>query len=522
MHPPDLPEGKDIEVKPRTPVGPASRPTTGSQEEPSEEERRDILEALAKTVLSQQQHLIDHGAFELNPDAGRELESPALEPAAPDSPRQKERPNRVPTPLDKNFISNLKQGELVDPMDAGELPIKPRGYRKNEWQQPKSQAERFAEENPELLLRRLGKRLARTSKGLELVDLETAKESGPEKEEREIEWTPFENRDALESTDKKHFHENWYELWQESKLRWLLSESAFAKSLHGKLTKFPLTGWLFNRRTRALETVILGGSMIAVSGLLLAAVFFKTEVFSANRGDSDAESLRDPGLGARLLAGRDQAAQVTRQFFQAQSLEQILPTVRHREVLEPVMVNWYANFPHRQESELHFDDVRIRRMQGSRFYLQFIRFAHDTQPRPIAVEETPDGFRVDWETAIGYQPMSWAEYRIRRPAKPVNMRVIAKLDHYYNYGFHEEAKWSCYRLSHPDEERSLYGYIPRYTEFDNELRAALDLAKSRREYFILTLRYPDNPPADNQVLIDAIFQKKWVVPYQEGDRHFDL
>ena len=51
------------------------------------------------------------------------------------------------------------------------------------------------------------------------------------------------------------------------------------------------------------------------------------------------------------------------------------------------------------------------------------------------LKKTNEGYRIDWETSVGANPMSPEEFRATRPTRLVRFRVLAKLDDYYNFEF---------------------------------------------------------------------------------------
>ncbi len=45
----------------------------------------------------------------------------------------------------------------------------------------------------------------------------------------------------------------------------------------------------------------------------------------------------------------------------------------------------------------------------------------------MILEDTPKGFRIDWEYYVQYNPMNWSTFLKEMPAPPMDFRVYANL-----------------------------------------------------------------------------------------------
>lgn len=117
------------------------------------------------------------------------------------------------------------------------------------------------------------------------------------------------------------------------------------------------------------------------------------------------------------------------------------------------------------------------------------------------------GWKVDWESWTGWSPVSWETLKEERPTEPVRVRALVRPVEYYNFGFSSETEWAACMLVAPDGESSIYGYVPRTSDRASRL-TFLDGTTERR--LILDIRYPENAPAGNQVIIDAVIGEDWL------------
>ena len=131
----------------------------------------------------------------------------------------------------------------------------------------------------------------------------------------------------------------------------------------------------------------------------------------------------------------------------------------------------------------------------------------DNSRRPITVQRGENGYRVDWESWVGYSEMTWEEIREARPMKPVLFRVLCSRVQYYNYGFVDEREWLSFRLQSPDRKQTLYGYAARRSEVEKRLVQYGD-KEGKPRAFIVKIRFAEDSGPD-QVIIDEVLSAGW-------------
>lgn len=131
----------------------------------------------------------------------------------------------------------------------------------------------------------------------------------------------------------------------------------------------------------------------------------------------------------------------------------------------------------------------------------------DNSARPVTLRRSQDGYRVDWESWVGYSEMTWEEIRELRPVKPVTFRVLCSAVQYYNYGFTDESEWISYRLQSPDRKQALFGYAARPSEEAKRLLRYGD-EEGKPRAFILRIRFAEDSGPD-QVIIDEVVSTGW-------------
>ena len=196
------------------------------------------------------------------------------------------------------------------------------------------------------------------------------------------------------------------------------------------------------------------------------------------------------------------------QFLEAPTVEEALGYVRGNEALKKRIRNYYQG---RRYSPLQPRDLapngRVMK-SGSLWAIDVV--LQDFTIKPIAVERVEGGYRIDWESWVGYSEMPWDQFQATRPEAPLVFRVFCSEVDYYNFDFRDEKAWKSYRLESPDRTRVLYGYVARHSILESKLAPA-KRAKENGAAFVLKLRYPEGAGSANQVLIEEVVVRGWVV-----------
>ena len=132
----------------------------------------------------------------------------------------------------------------------------------------------------------------------------------------------------------------------------------------------------------------------------------------------------------------------------------------------------------------------------------------DFSVRSISVVKTDNGYKIDWESWVAWSPIKWENLFLLRPSQPVEVRVLCKRVNYYNRLFQDSNRWFAVRMSHPDFDRSIYGYIdsamPEFYGFIAELLRGEEVSAT------LKISYPSNTSVANQVTITEHIKSGWI------------
>lgn len=200
------------------------------------------------------------------------------------------------------------------------------------------------------------------------------------------------------------------------------------------------------------------------------------------------------------------AEPLARQFLEAKRVDSLLPLVRNPELAAKRMARLHPDgtvlAPGLSAFNLNSDVIR----QGS---IATVRVrTQDFDERILSFALTPEGWKVDWESWVGWSDLPWSEFRTQKPSTPGTFRVNLKDVEYYNRTFAEESQWKSFLLETPEGAVTLYGYVSRDSPLASRLKPSPDAPTAR---YVLSLRFPENPEADNQVIIESVLAEGWAL-----------
>ncbi|MGI8602102.1 MAG: hypothetical protein ACR2OZ_03785 [Verrucomicrobiales bacterium] len=256
--------------------------------------------------------------------------------------------------------------------------------------------------------------------------------------------------------------------------------------------------------------------LIAFGGIVFLGAVAGGIYLSRSRDTAPAPPTWPQEIEDRAFARIDEtleAESVVRQFLAADGLEAKLPFVRFPDKVRPIMEEWYKIHdagPTRGERTIELEPLtKIIRAGDMTFTVIALQLQSTQEIRFYAVEQTAGGGKLDWETAVSYQPMLLDQFKQLRPTDPVPFRVVASSGDYYNGIFADEQRWLCCDLSYPgDPEFHLFGYVDLSTVPGRRLAEKI-VEDSASVSVILSLTYLPKVTDPNQVIITSIVNEEW-------------
>ena len=200
---------------------------------------------------------------------------------------------------------------------------------------------------------------------------------------------------------------------------------------------------------------------------------------------------------------------IAKAFLDASSVDELMPYVRDSERVRPLIENFY------QEGGVDLGGFRRLTSESlitARGFCSLTFQNKSYEDIALNFEVLGDNsYLVDWESYVGYCEMSFTEMQEKLPVEPVFIRCSLVKQHYYNYAFSDDSKWSNYRLDFRNPEDTLSGYVERGSELDFELSQA-----EGQNGLILEVAYPKKGAKREQVIISKILSDMWVLVEHEN------
>lgn len=213
---------------------------------------------------------------------------------------------------------------------------------------------------------------------------------------------------------------------------------------------------------------------------------------------------------AEAEATVDRIMACLKSYFEAGSIDLLLPVVRHPERVRPLMEQWYQTHEWKASKldTLNLFQPLTLENRGS-FWLVSCSIK-DGSKRRLLLEETEGGrVLVDWETDVCYQPMDWDLYCQQKPAGSFDFRVRIKEDNYFSHEFSDSNKWACYQLNTLDGDNVIYGYVNRQSPFGRQILGLLQANKGSEVSVILRISRPTDLKSPRGVVIEKLLSPRW-------------
>lgn len=215
------------------------------------------------------------------------------------------------------------------------------------------------------------------------------------------------------------------------------------------------------------------------------------------------------------LSYTDQAAEVLHDFVGAKTPDDKSACVRRPDIVKPLMKKWYGSHP---PGKFQWDEWNGRTfaLDGKNF-LTVTFFNNNDLTSFDALFEIPESGRplLDWESFVGYSPLSWDEFRDIRPVDSMKVRVYFEPSELYYPPFDDTEVFAPARLTDPQSTVPLIGYLRKGSSAALILRHLVHSRHSNARYpVILKLRFPQGDNIDpNLVEITDVIQTNWITQY---------
>ena len=208
----------------------------------------------------------------------------------------------------------------------------------------------------------------------------------------------------------------------------------------------------------------------------------------------------------------DRLDTITRKFFDTTNVNALARLVRQPERVRPLMERYYAGKPIPLNRVIRTNLFQPVTLDGhSNFWMSTVELAnHETHNLILEILDSGEP-RIDWETLVCYQPMPWDNFVEERPAeRSLDFRVYLEPDNFFSHEFADSSRWNCYRLTVPDGEETLFGYVPADSEVAKSIINLLDQTQARKISVILRVNIPKGIQSRRGVMIEKLVSPRWL------------
>jgi hypothetical protein len=199
---------------------------------------------------------------------------------------------------------------------------------------------------------------------------------------------------------------------------------------------------------------------------------------------------------------------IVKAFMEAETVEEMKQHVFLDAAVEQKIDAYYKESPWQKPG---FSSLSEEHSQISSDGMVYQSKAADAsfEMRDVFLRLKRDNYQVDWESWVAWGEMGCGELRKLKPKQAVEVRVIVSSETYFNFDFpkEQEKNWQSYKLTFPNEERILHGYVTRAGKLDDAMRMNVD---EPQRYMILRIYYREDGTRDDQVLVESVVQEGWV------------
>lgn len=215
-------------------------------------------------------------------------------------------------------------------------------------------------------------------------------------------------------------------------------------------------------------------------------------------------------LGEQLDSKIDIAHSTIQKFLRASTVAEKQRHVRSPDRVLPLMINWYSSHPHNPLEVAQFEMMATATLNGKPFWVALV-LIKDGPRQTLMLEDTPDGFKIDWEAYSAYNPTTLKQLIKQRPPISHHLRVYATAVDYYPEEFSEKEFLSL-KLECRNQPEVVYGYVSRKAPFYRNI-AAVTKGKKRIPIQVeLQLRETDNSHSaiSNLTLVKNFISSNWL------------
>lgn len=251
-----------------------------------------------------------------------------------------------------------------------------------------------------------------------------------------------------------------------------------------------------------IARIISVGLFLIVIGSVVALAL------STRKGSSSDEETNELVLLTQELNGVitqvGHAKAVLDGFWKAPNIEDKLQFVWQADRVRPLMKAYYQAHLLPTESNFESSSISSNRAEHSELPAEFVIASavdHVGARKDFILRPLPEGYLVDWEASVGYNPYTFSKLINQRQEEPVTLRVYVMPASYYNYQYSDSRVFQSFALKVTDNDQPRsYAFARRDSAVCKELMRFFVNRSQRAVAATLRLRFPKGGDSGAELL----------------------
>ena len=194
-------------------------------------------------------------------------------------------------------------------------------------------------------------------------------------------------------------------------------------------------------------------------------------------------------------------------FFTVREIEDLRPYVKDYDVMKTELEKFYKG---KKINTREFREL-VSKSEVTKYknYIGLsVRFK-DFSTEELVIQNLDGRYVIDWESWVAKCDVPWDNIIKNRSSESILVRANCKIDDYFNGEFADRNKYMCISLNHPDSYKTIYGYVALDDILIYDFKRIFQSGSQSR--VSLKIRFSENSSSINQVWIEEIVSKGWII-----------
>ncbi len=232
------------------------------------------------------------------------------------------------------------------------------------------------------------------------------------------------------------------------------------------------------------------------------------ELLAALPASDDIKQLELPADSPELVA----ASKVLEGFASARNWRERMAFVWDAGRVGPLMQRYYEERAGRDPARGALSGVGRYLINGAEILYFGYASSRPLGTLELALRKSGGGeWKLDWESYVGAGEISWQEFKMSRPVKPVLMRVFAKPSDYYNYEFLDPQRYLSVHLYDEAGNSVAHAYCEQGTPLAVFLRNDIGRSSGAVKGYTVRLAFPPDAQSNHCVWLKQVVATRWLL-----------